>query len=738
MARVQSQFAASAGLVMLALVMAAVGALIIADSGDDSDADAGTSPAICTVTINPGAHGTGSIIAWSVFSGNSIELPAAAFAPEDSEKYYLAGYAESSGGSAKYSAGQEIAVRSDMKLWAVWSEPDGMFDSNAPASGSASATWSYKPIDRTSYSGGNPGMWAAMAEILGYSTDLVVDSMPDWMTMTHSESWNEVEFKGSPTGPGVYLVRVHPEKHSDFSIFWAITVKASSDTAHRLTFDANGGTGSYSVAPGAEGTCTVLPSAGFAKTGYTLAAWSTKISGQTVYYPLSAAYTFTDHDAVMSAYYAPNEGVMVFDANGGVSSAGAQAYIVQSGGSVTLPSTGYTMPGHVLVGWRYSNEPSGAVYAPGYQLPVAAATPTNAMSAVWADASASLHKVTFSSNGGSDAGTGNSISVPAGTKVALPSVGFTKNGYTLHGWNTKADGSGDAYDRGASYTVGSADSTVYAVWSASQASEMHVVSFILNGGKGSIPSQSVPDGSTASKPNDPMMDGYVFKGWQQIGGSAGYFDFSKPIISDTYLRAIWQRAISVSVTGLAVSVALDANAPGTGYAAISWGDGSAQQTFYRTVTKTMAAGTSGDLTVTLSTGQKVSAHWEVSSGATGQFKVTVLDDGGKVLRTYTVSSGKELSKSSVMKDLAREGKSVTLYTDAAHEHEYGWGAVNGDLVLYAHYTDKGSSGTADTAAIAAAILCAVCIAGFAYFRNPSLLAAAIALGAVAAMIKVMI
>jgi hypothetical protein len=724
------------GILAAAMLLAVIGAAAAADGWDDSDADAGSSPAICTLTINPGTHGTGNALTWKVLAGNSVELPTSAFAA-DSGKYYLAGYSASSGGSAAYSAGQSLKITADTNLWAVWSEPEDydylQSDPNAPASGTADATWSYEPISKGTYSGGNPGMWAAMAEALSYSHGLAVDSMPDWMTMTHSESWNKVSFRGSPTGPGVWLVQVHDEHTGKFSIWWTVTVKASSDSTHALTFSAGSGSGSYSVPRGAEGTCTVLPASGFTKAGSTLAAWSTQISGQTVYYPLSAVYTFTDRDAVMTAYYAPDQGVLVFDAAGGISASGAQAYIVQSGGVVTLPASGYTMPGHTLIGWRYSNEPSGAVYAPGYQLPVAAATPSNSMSAVWAPDSAGLVKVTFGPNGGTAGGPG-SVSAPAGTKIALPAVGLTKAGYTFRGWNTEADGSGDAYDGGAAYTVGSSPSSVYAVWTAAAASDTHTVSFLLNGGRGTVPPQSVPNGSLASKPADPTLDGYLFKGWQQLGGSAGLFDFSTPITSDVFLRAIWQRAIQVSVEGLTVGVSIDQSAPGTGYAQILWGDGSPAQAFYRQTTKAMAAGSSGTLTVTLSTGQKISAPWSVSSSAAADFTVTVMD-GGTVYKAYKVASGGELSKSAVLKDLARAGKTVSLSTDKAGENEYEWGAVTGDLTLYAHWSD--SSDADMTLWAAAAAICAVLAAvGYIYTRSPSVLGLTIALAAAAALMWV--
>lgn len=739
---------ALAWIAILAALLAATGALVMVDTDGGSDAD-GASPAICRIEIDPGNHGSGTPLKWDVLSGNSVCLPAAAFEPTDPGVHYLAGFSESNGGAVKYAPGQRVIVTKDMNLWAVWSSAPnhGPHDTveygfTAPSSATTSEVYTFQPIKDGKTTMGYDTGWVFFQEAWD-SYGVVVDDHPEWMTVTKDSK--DLIFRGSPTGPGVYFVQAHAKSAgtiggdtADWYIWWTITVKAPSDTTHKLMFHNGGGSGAYFVPAGAEGTCTVLPSSGFTKTGYTLAAWSTPISGQTVYYPLSAVYTFTDHDAVMTAFYMPDVGVLVFDAAGGVSASGAQAYLVQSGGVVTLPSTGYTMPGHTLLGWRYSNEPDGAVHAPGYQVAVVAATPSNAMSAVWADSATVLHKITFDPNGGQGTTTaaGSSISVPSGTKVALPSVGLIKSGFTLHGWNTKADGSGDAYSLGGAYSAGSSDATVYAVWKVSEASDLHTVSFLLNGGRGTIPSQAVPSGSTASKPADPTMDGYVFAGWQAVGAT-GYFDFSTAITSDIVLRAMWQRAVQVSVEGLLVTVTLDPGAPGGGHARILWGDGSEEVDFYRTTHRTMSPGASGDLTVTLKSGQKVTSHWAVAKAASGDCKVTILDDDGKVLKTYTVPSGKELSKSSVMKDLSKTGKTVRVYTDTGHDHEYGWGMVTSDLTLHAHYTSKAAGGS-DTIALATAVCCILCVLGFVCTKNIAVLALAIALGAAAAMMWVML
>lgn len=71
------------------------------------------------------------------------------------------------------------------------------------------------------------------------------------------------------------------------------------------------------------------------------------------------------------------------------------------------------------------------------------------------------HLLTYNANGGSGA--------PSATYVApgsttLSNTKPTKTNYRFLGWNTKDDGTGDHYDAGASYTMGSTAVTLYAEW----------------------------------------------------------------------------------------------------------------------------------------------------------------------------------------------------------------------------------------------------------------------------------
>ena len=83
--------------------------------------------------------------------------------------------------------------------------------------------------------------------------------------------------------------------------------------------------------------------------------------------------------------------------------------------------------------------------------------------------------LTYNANGGSGAPAAQSVAADAASKtVSVAANGFTApTGKHFTGWNTAADGSGDSYAAGASYTL-SADATLYAQWAPILVTEISV------------------------------------------------------------------------------------------------------------------------------------------------------------------------------------------------------------------------------------------------------------------------
>ncbi len=112
---------------------------------------------------------------------------------------------------------------------------------------------------------------------------------------------------------------------------------------------------------------------------------------------------------------------------------------------------------------------------------------------------------------------------------------FTRTGYTFTGWNTKADGTGTAYQAGATiaYPAEGKTLTLYAQWGVSS----HTVTFDSNGGPTVAP-QTVDDKAKAKEPTAPTRSGWTLDGWYLDGVK---YDFNTPVTQDITLKAGWRK-----------------------------------------------------------------------------------------------------------------------------------------------------------------------------------------------------
>lgn len=72
------------------------------------------------------------------------------------------------------------------------------------------------------------------------------------------------------------------------------------------------------------------------------------------------------------------------------------------------------------------------------------------------------YTVSFDANTGT--GTMDAYTVKKGSKIAIPTNAFTKQGNTFKGWNSKAAGDGTAYTAGQVIGPINANTVVYATW----------------------------------------------------------------------------------------------------------------------------------------------------------------------------------------------------------------------------------------------------------------------------------
>ena len=126
--------------------------------------------------------------------------------------------------------------------------------------------------------------------------------------------------------------------------------------------------------------------------------------------------------------------------------------------------------------------------------------------------SATTYTVSFDANGGT--GTMADVTGISGS-YTLPANGFTAPaGQQFKGWATSASGT---VITGTSITV-STDTKLYAIWEPIPVTE-YTITFDVNGGSGTIPSQTTSGQKLSSLPTATRSGSYSFDGWYTSGGA---------------------------------------------------------------------------------------------------------------------------------------------------------------------------------------------------------------------------
>ena len=144
-------------------------------------------------------------------------------------------------------------------------------------------------------------------------------------------------------------------------------------------------------------------------------------------------------------------------------------------------------------------------------------------------------------------GVYKTVAVKSGETVDKP-ANPARSGYSFNGWYTKATG-GSQFDFDTEIT---GNITLYAQWSKTSSGSSdddndsdipsasnYTVTFESNGGS-EIAAQNVASGSTATEPNAPTKDGYVFDAWYTNVTLTTLYDFTLPVNADITLYAKWK------------------------------------------------------------------------------------------------------------------------------------------------------------------------------------------------------
>ena len=235
------------------------------------------------------------------------------------------------------------------------------------------------------------------------------------------------------------------------------------------------------------------------RTGYTFSGWNTAANGSGTAYAGGASYGF-GVSVTLYAQWAINVYTVTFNANGGTGSMSNES----SSASEALSVNTFSYSGYTFSGWNTQANGNGTLYADG------ASYGFNSSVTLYAQWTADVYTVTFSSNGGTGSMPGESSTSPE----ALSTNTFARTGYTFSGWTTQANGGGTAYAGGASYAF-SSNATLYAQWTAS-----YSVTFSANGGTGSMAAETSSTSENLST-NAFTRSGYSFVNWNSAANGSG-------------------------------------------------------------------------------------------------------------------------------------------------------------------------------------------------------------------------
>ena len=301
----------------------------------------------------------------------------------------------------------------------------------------------------------------------------------------------------------------------------------TQNPTHTITFDANDGSGDQYQQTVEDSLPTTLTPNMFERTGHEFTGWNTAADGSGEDYADGASVTLTE-DLTLYAQWEVFTYTVRFDANGGEGSMSDQSFTY--GVPQSLSTHSFTREGYGFTGWNTAADGTGTGYTDGETISV---TSDMTLYAQWA---ANIHTVTFIANGGE--GTMAAENFSYGTTRNLTMNSFFRTGYSFSGWNTKADGSGDAYANGAFVKI-TVDLTLYAQWTAN----VHTVTFIANGGEGTMAAETFEYGQTLNlTANVFTRAGYSFTGWNTAADGSGdaYADgASVTITEDLTLYAQW-------------------------------------------------------------------------------------------------------------------------------------------------------------------------------------------------------
>lgn len=319
------------------------------------------------------------------------------------------------------------------------------------------------------------------------------------------------------------------------------------DTTFTVVFDANGGTGGFSLDVQA-GKGLIAKANSVSRNGYTFKGWTDTKDGDVKY--KSGDTIMVDRAATFYAVWEKSESEdtelsVRFDPNGGEGSMESEVFV--NGESKALTANAFTKDGFKFVGWALS-ETGEVVYRDGEILNPSKDAKSITLYAIWEKESEhTSYTVKYDANGGE--GSMPDQIFQKDQKGTLDKNTFVNPGYLFQGWAITKNGS--VVYKDAMSVLMEKDMTLYAVWGKKTNTNTYTVSFDANGGDGAMSDMVFKKNITQKlSKNQFTREGYTFRGWSlKAGGEVAFEDEDAVTVSsDRTLYAVWSKDAIVSYT----------------------------------------------------------------------------------------------------------------------------------------------------------------------------------------------
>lgn len=281
------------------------------------------------------------------------------------------------------------------------------------------------------------------------------------------------------------------------------TIYAKWIDIYTITFDVNGGVGTYDSVKTDENGNITLPATDPTYEGHLFQGWYTGpdfVNSEQV----TSSYKFTSDTTIYAGWRVAGKVSVTFDANGGTHTASETIVLVDEGATVTAidsPTFGVNEFSH----WSLTDGGEAFDFETVISSDIT-------LYAVWS------YKATITFNAGDGIVTPTSTTVDSSTGklTSLPTP--TRSGYLFVEWNTLEDGSGEKITTDMKFE---SNATVYAVWEEDLGDRYTIT---LDLGTGNIDGQSTiqlltdRDGKI-TLPTPIAAEGKAFKEWRGDGWS---------------------------------------------------------------------------------------------------------------------------------------------------------------------------------------------------------------------------